>query len=107
MYGEKPDWITLYHQASDGKSIVPVWLDTTGITDFGKMKFNGLITIGQLSANRFNATILEIKEQMILYLTAVFMDKSGQITSGPIFSKYDIRGMSCILTLSLNGEFQI
>ena len=93
MYGEKPDWITLYHQANDGKPIVPVWLDTQGLTDFGKKKFNGSIIVRQPSTNKINVTILDFKEPMLLYLTVVFMDMSGQITSGPIFSKYDIKGI--------------
>ena len=94
MHGEIADWISIFHQSDEHSLIQPIWHDSTGLTNFGKSKFKDSFSVNYAKNSKVSAKITKIKESMIIYLTAVFMDKNGQIVNGPLYSKYKIRGIA-------------
>ncbi|XP_066934984.1 uncharacterized protein [Clytia hemisphaerica] len=92
MHGEISDWISIFHQSDEDSLIRPLWHDSTGLTKFGEKKFQDSFSVNYAkNSKKVSATITNVKDSMIVYLTAVFMDKNGQIVSGPIYSKFKIR----------------
>ena len=97
--GEIPDWFSLYYQKNNRSSIIPIWYDTNGLLDYGKTKFNGSLTVKHPSVDKVEATIDNLKDSMVIYLTVVFKDNSGAIVSGPIYSKYEIESKNLFYIL--------
>uniref|UniRef100_A0A7M5XD93 Uncharacterized protein n=2 Tax=Clytia hemisphaerica TaxID=252671 RepID=A0A7M5XD93_9CNID len=88
---EKADWITVYHQADENEYIKPIWEDVTGKTTYGRQKFMKNQTLSvNVQKNEIEIVIGNIQESMILYLTAVFLNKDGEMKDGPLQSKVTI-----------------
>ncbi|XP_066923942.1 uncharacterized protein [Clytia hemisphaerica] len=90
MANENVDWITVYYQANENQQIKSIWQDIGGITAFGKEKFNDTLFMNVQKNAQVEVTIQNIQESMILYLTAVFINKKGEIQGGPLYSKVKI-----------------
>lgn len=90
MANENVDWITVYYQANENQQIKSIWQDIGGITVFGKEKFNDTLSTNVQKNAQVKVTIQNIQESMILYLTAVFINKKGEIQGGPLYSKVKI-----------------
>ena len=89
LANENTDWMTLYYQKDDTQNIIPIWEDLTGITTFGESKFNNSLVVNA-QKNKVEVTMQNIEESMLIYLTAVFINKKGEIQGGPMYSRCEI-----------------